>query len=98
MTADQAFPTPVDSSKAIHLISHCGPTELAPILILLPLRQNQEQRLFDLDGPPALGTIEFGGLKLIKIRLPFCGPMGLGGQEIVWASLHGQNLWTSSIE
>jgi hypothetical protein len=98
MTADQTFRTPEDYSKAIHLVSHCGPTEFAPVLILLPVRQNQEQRLFDLDGPTALGTIEFGGLKPIKIRLPRCGRLGPGGQEIVWASLHGQNLWTSSIE
>ena len=98
MTADQAFRTPEDYSKTIHLISHCSSTELAPILILLPLRQDQEYRLFDLDGSTALGTIEFGGLKLIKIRLPWCGRLGPGGQEIEWASLHGQNLWTSSIE
>jgi hypothetical protein len=98
MTVDQPFRTPEDYSKTIHFISHCGPTELTPVLILLPLRQNHEQRLFDLDGSTALGTIEFGGLKLIKIRLPRCGRLGPGGQEIEWASLHGQNLWTSSIE
>ena len=98
MTADQPSRIPENCSIMIHFISHCGPTELAPVLILLPLRQNQEQRLFDLDGPTALGTIEFGGLKLIKIRLPRCGCLGPDGQEIEWASFHGQNLWTSSIE
>ena len=82
----------------IHFISHSGPAVLAPVLKLLPLRQNQKQRLLDLDGPTALGTIEFGGLKLVKIRLRWCGHLGSSGQEIEWASLHGQNLWTSSIE
>jgi hypothetical protein len=82
----------------IHFISHRSPTELTPVFILLPLRQNQEQRLFDPDGATALGTIEFCGLKLVKIRLPRCRRPGPGGQEIEWASLHGQNLWTSSIE
>jgi hypothetical protein len=66
----------------IHFISHCSPTELASVLILIPLGQNQEQRLSDLNGPTALGTIEFGGLKLIKIRLPWSGRLGPGKREI----------------
>jgi hypothetical protein len=66
----------------IHFISHCGPAELAPVFILIPLGQNQEQRLSDLDGPTALGTIEFGGLKLIKIRLLWSGRLGPDRQEI----------------
>jgi hypothetical protein len=94
----QAFRTTENCSIMVRLISHGGPTDLALILILLPLRQNQEERLFDLDGATALWTIEFGGLKLIKIGLLWCGRLGPGEQQIVWASLHGQNLWTSSIE
>jgi hypothetical protein len=82
----------------IHFISYRGPTESAPVFKLLPLRQNQEQRLFDLDGPTALGAIELNGFKLVKIGLPRCGRLGPRGKEIEWASLHGQNLWTSSIE
>jgi hypothetical protein len=51
----------------IDLVPHLGTAVPAPILVSVPIREHQEEKLVYRDRSPATGAVEFGGIQFSKV-------------------------------
>jgi len=67
----------IELAGAVDLFPDLGPAKPAPVLITVPVREDQKEELVDGHCSAAFGAIKFRGLELVEIR------------SLAWAALSG---------
>lgn len=82
----------VKLSGVIDLVPHLRTAVFAPIFIPVAVRKDQEKEFIDRNRTPAVGTVEFSSIQLLKIIRTYSGCPGRGTCKGIRAVFHRENL------